>query len=385
MLEAEALGLHRGFPAVGPEAVIGIEINPYAAELARLTVWIGEIQWMLGHGYSLNDQPILKPLNSIECRDALLTPLFPNPSPTKGEGSAVREADWPAAEVIVGNPPFLGDKKQLAELGDEYAGLLRRVYQGRVPGGADLVCYWFEKARAQIEAGQAQRAGLVTTNSIRGGQNRKVLDRIRETGTIFNAWSDLEWINEGAAVRVSLVSFGQTMEKAMLNGQPVAEIYADLTGQMPDATGGVDLTEARMLPENAGVSFIGTSKKGRFDVPGEQARSWLQSPNPHGRGNHEVLKPWVNGMDVTRRPSDMWIVDFGMDMPEVTAACFELPFAHVLQAVKPARDQVRNLQERRLWWLHARTLSAMRAALSSLPRYIATPRVAKYRLFTLDG
>ncbi len=92
--------------------------------------------------------------------------------------------------------------------------LLRRIYQGRVPGGADLVCYWFEKARAQIEAGQAQRAGLVATNSIRGGQNRKVLDRIRETGAIFNAWSDLEWINEGAAVRVSLVSFGLAMEKA---------------------------------------------------------------------------------------------------------------------------------------------------------------------------
>ena len=91
MLEAEALGLQRGFPAVGPEAVIGIEINPYAAELARLTVWIGEIQWMLGHGYSLNDQPILKPLNSIECRDALLTPLTPGPSPTRGEGSSCRK------------------------------------------------------------------------------------------------------------------------------------------------------------------------------------------------------------------------------------------------------------------------------------------------------
>ena len=416
MLEAEALGLQRGFPAVGPEAVIGIEINPYAAELARLTVWIGEIQWMLGHGYSLNDQPILKPLNSIECRDALLLPspasgrgvggegagqaAMPNVSNHPGaarhpslskEGNSVSEAVWPVADVIVGNPPFLGDKKQLAELGDQYAGLLRRVYQGRVPGGADLVCYWFEKARAQIEVGQTQRAGLVATNSIRGGQNRKVLERIRATGSIFNAWSDEPWINEGAAVRVSLVCFGTALpspacgrgvggEGVMLDGQLVAEIYADLTGQMLNSASGVDLTEARMLPENAGVSFIGTSKKGRFDVLGEQARSWLQSPNPHGRGNHEVLKPWVNGMDVTRRPSDMWIVDFGMDMPEVTAACFELPFAHVLREVKPARDQVRNPQERRLWWLHARTLSAMRAALLSLPRYIATPRVAKYRV-----
>ena len=107
MLEAEALGLQRGFPAVGPEAVAGIEINDYAAELARLTVWIGEIQWMIGHGYNLNEQPILKPLNQILCRDALLN----------DDGI---EATWPATTVIVGNPPFLGDKKQLAALGDAY-------------------------------------------------------------------------------------------------------------------------------------------------------------------------------------------------------------------------------------------------------------------------
>ena len=104
MLEAETLGLQRGFPAVGPEAVLGIEINPYAAELARLTVWIGEIQWMLGHGYSLNDQPILKPLDTIECRDALLNP----------DGT---EATWPTADAIVGNPPFLGGSKLLRGTG----------------------------------------------------------------------------------------------------------------------------------------------------------------------------------------------------------------------------------------------------------------------------
>ena len=140
MLEAETLGLQRGFPAVGPEAVLGIELNPYAAELARLTVWIGEIQWMLGHGHNLNDQPILKPLDTIECRDALLKP----------DGTV---AAWPAADTIVGNPPFLGGSRLLRELGEETTERLRQTYQGRVPGGADLVCYWFEKARAQMAAG----------------------------------------------------------------------------------------------------------------------------------------------------------------------------------------------------------------------------------------
>jgi type II restriction/modification system DNA methylase subunit YeeA len=99
-LEAEALGLQRGFPRVGPEAVKGIEINPYAAELARVSVWIGEIQWMLRNGFSHRTNPILTPLDNIECRDALLNE----------DGS---EAKWPATDTIVGNPPFLGGKRLL--------------------------------------------------------------------------------------------------------------------------------------------------------------------------------------------------------------------------------------------------------------------------------
>jgi type II restriction/modification system DNA methylase subunit YeeA len=407
MLEAEALGLQRGFPAVGPEAVLGIEINAYAAELARLTVWIGEIQWMLGNGYSLNDQPILKPLHHIECRDALLTPLSPNPSPTRGEGSLMQEAAWPVADAIVGNPPFLGDKKQLSELGEAYVGTLRQVYAGRVPGGADLVCYWFEKARAQIEAGQAQQAGLVATNSIRGGQNRKVLEHILKTPsplmgegggegeklTIFHAWADEPWINEGAAVRVSLVGFGNAPpspaggrgaggEGATLNGQPVAAIHADLTGRSLEIDGGgVDLTQAKRLEENAGVAFIGAMKKGAFDIPGELARSWLLLPNPNGCPNSSVLRPWINGLDVTRRPQDIWIVDFGVDMPEAVAALYEAPFEYIIKHVRPQRGLVRNDLERRRWWLHARPAPDLRQAIEDLPRFIVTARVAKYRLF----
>ena len=376
MLEAEVLGLQRGFPAVGPEAVLGIEINSYAAELARLTVWIGEIQWMLGHGYSLNDQPILKPLNHIECRDALLL----------GES----EATWPAAEAIVGNPPFLGDKKQLAELGDTSVMLLRQVYAGRVPGGADLVCYWFEKARAQIAAGQATRAGLVATNSIRGGANRKVLEQIQKTTTIFNAWSDLAWVNEGAAVRVSLVCFGNppnpplqkgganAVSGGILNGQAVPAIYADLTSSLDRS---VDFTEAQPLAENTGVSFIGTQKNGSFDIPGDLARQWLKLPNPHGRPNSDVLRPWANGMDITRRYSDTWIIDFGVDMSETQAALYESPFEHVVKHVKPMRETVRRDGHRKYWWRFGESRPGLRRTVAPIDRFIATSMVAKYRLF----
>jgi type II restriction/modification system DNA methylase subunit YeeA len=164
-LDAEALGLERQFPSIGPECIKGIEISAYAAELARVTVWIGEIQWMRRNGFELERKPILRPLDTIECRDAVMNP----------DGS---EALWPEAEFVVGNPPFLGNKRMLFVLGEEYAGRLRSPYQGRVPGGADLVTFWFEKARAAMEAGTIRRAGLVGTNSIWGGDNRKVLGRI---------------------------------------------------------------------------------------------------------------------------------------------------------------------------------------------------------------
>ncbi|MFO7640145.1 MAG: type IIL restriction-modification enzyme MmeI [Candidatus Competibacteraceae bacterium] len=367
LLEAEALGLQRAFPAVGPESVLGIEINPYAAELAQLTVWIGEIQWMLGHGYSLNEQPILKPLRQIEGRDALL------------DGD--QEAMWPAAETIVGNPPFLGDKKQLAELGDEYAGRLRRVYQGRVPGGADLVCYWFEKARAQIEVGQSQRAGLVATNSIRQKRNRPVLERIRASGVIFHAWSDLEWVNEGAAVRVSLVGFGkESGQPVLLDGRPVAAIHADLTGAS-ETDGALDLTQARPLPENAGCSFFGLCLAGAFAVDSATARDWLRQPNPHGRPNSEVLRPIWNGVDITQGWKGRWVIDFGADLSEREAALYEAPFAHVSANVKPARMSNREKSRVDFWWRHGRPRPELRRKLAGLTRYLATPETAKHRFF----
>jgi len=367
IIEAEELGLHREFPGVGPETVHGIEINTYAAELARVTIWIGDIQWMLEHGFNVSRNPILRPLETIENRDAIL-----NPDDT--------EPEWPEADVIIGNPPFLGDKKMITELGEEYVNRLRKLYKGRVPGGADLVTYWYEKARAQIEARKARYAGLVATNSIRGGANRKVLGRIVESGEIFEAWSDEPWINEGAAVRVSLICFGLKGHgrPLWLDGETADVIYANLKA---GSASQVDLTKAKRLRENLGNAFQGTIKVGAFDIPGDLARKWLKQPNPHGRPNSDVLKPWINGMDITRRPRDMWIIDFGTDMTEQKAALYETPFAHVLKHVKPQREKVRREGHRKYWWRFGETRSGMRRALGPLSCYIATPRVAKHRLF----
>ncbi|MFN7445423.1 MAG: DNA methyltransferase, partial [Curvibacter sp.] len=286
----------------------------------------------------------------------------------------------PKASVVIGNPPFLGDKKMRAELGDAYTDTLRKVYEGRVPGGADLVCYWFEKARQAIEANGLGAAGLVSTNSIRGGKNRAVLDAICSTTRIYEAWSDEGWVNEGAAVRVSLIAFGHATQGTMLDGQKVTLIHADLTAGENEGVS-LDLTSAKRIATNHNAGFVGTSKKASFDIPGETARPWLKHPNPHGLSNAEVVKPWINGSDLVRASSDTWIIDFGVGRTEGEASLFEAPFDYVRRVVKLEKENVRNEAERRKWWLHARTAPDMRTALASVPRFMATSIVAKHRLW----
>ena len=362
--EAEALGFQRSFPEVGPANVKGIEINPYAAELARVSVWIGEIQWMRRNGFSEARDPILKPLDTIECRDAILTPDSTEPK-------------WPEADVVIGNPPFLGYSPQREILGDDYTGAVRRVYKGAVPAFADLVCYWFHKAGRLVADNKIARAGLVATNSIRGGRNRTVLDRIVADSVVFDAWSDEPWVVDGAAVRVSLVCFGTKRAGLVghLDGSAAPRINADLTA----AT--ADITTATKLAGNRGTAFIGGMKKGSFDIPGDLAREWLRLPtNPNGRTNADILKPWMNGMDLTRRPAGKWIIDFGHEMSATDAALYEAPFEYVVEHVKPVREQNRRDDLRRGWWRHDRSGQTMFKRLAVLPRYIATARVAKHRL-----
>ncbi len=364
MVEAEALGVQREFPQVGPEAVLGIEINPYAAELARVSVWIGHIQWSRGHGLPAPSDPVLRRLDTIECRDAVL-------------GADGRAASWPKADVIVGNPPFLGDKAMIGVLGEEYTAQLRKAYAGRVPGGADLVCYWFEKAREALETDQSDRVGLVATNSIRGGANRKTLDRICTNLIIYSAWSDEAWTLDGASVRVSLICFAKNEENIRhLNGVTVPVIYADLT------FGQTDLTIAVRLKQNRQNAFNGIQKTGPFEMHGDEARLMLCAPtNPNGRVNSEVIRPWWNGLDVTRRNRDMWIVDFGLDQDEGSVAFFALPYGRLARLVKPTRVGKREERTNTCWWLFQWSRPVMRNAIKSLFRFITTPEVSKHRLF----
>ncbi len=347
-LDAEALGLPRGFPRVGPECVLGIELNPYAAELARVSVWIGEIQWMRRNGFDAAKNPILRPLETIECRDAVLVLRDANRPSTSSVRSAPQDernshsyahpeeglnevegpsrssarAEWPEADVVVGNPPFLGNKKMIGELGEDYTRALRKAWP-EVPGGVDLVCYWFAQAWAMIAAGKLHSAGLVATNSIRGGASQEVLKSIVKDGSIFEAWTDESWVVDGAAVRISIVCFsGDQPSCAFLDGKAAGQIDFDLS----EAVKGERRPAAVQLSSNAGLSFQGVSKVGPFEISGDEARTLLCRPsNPNGLMNSAVVKPWITGTDLAKRPEDVWVIDFS-SMPMPDAALFEEPF-----------------------------------------------------------
>ncbi len=279
-----------------------------------------------------------------------LTPSLPAVILSAAESSASRphphaappkpkpyEPEWPPADFIIGNPPFLGGKFLRRELGDTRVNDLFRVYAGRVPAEADLVTYWFEKARALVEARKVKRVGLLATQGIRGGANRLVLQRIQNSGSIFWAHSDRPWVLDGASVRISMIAFdGGEDSSRTLNGEAVGSIHPNLSSDTNVGT-------AVVLRENAGICFMGTTKVGPFDLSREEADRMLRAPlNPNGRPNSDVVKPWVNALDITRRSRGMYIIDFGTSMTEAEAALYEWPFEYVRTHVKPDREKNRR-------------------------------------------
>jgi len=359
-------GLPAFFPEVGPRQLRGLEVNAYAHQLAQVAVWIAYLQWMTANGFQPRRDPILQALDTIRLQDALLD---------RSDPAHPQEAAWPEAAFIIGNPPFLGGNRIRQELGNEYVAALFKTFERRVPAFADLVCYFFEKARAMIAAQHTERAGLLATNSIRGGVNRRVLERIKETGDIFMAWSDEPWVLEGAAVRISIVEFDDgSQSQRELNGISVVSIN-------PDLTGSANLTGASRLKENQGICFIGTKKAGAFDIDAAFAASLLSAPqNPNGQSNNAVVFPWLNGQMIVRRMPPRWIISFG-EMGENEASLYELPYEYARTNIYPERQKNNEERARVKWWQHRRPATDMREAVARLERFIATPRVSKFRLF----
>ncbi|MBI1903657.1 MAG: class I SAM-dependent DNA methyltransferase [Planctomycetia bacterium] len=350
---------------VRPRQLLGIEINPYAHELALVVVWIGYLQWMHQNAFPMPFNPVLDPVETIQQMDAIID---------LADAEHPQEPKWPAADVIVSNPPFLGDKKLRAALGDEYVDALFTLWGERIPNQSDVCCYWFEKARDMVARGKVKRAGLLATQGIRGGASREVLARIKESGDVFFAVSDRDWVLDGANVHVSMVAFDKGVElERTLDGQKVPSINANLTAS-------TDVTTAKPLRPNESISFQGPVKVGRFDVTEAQAIAFLQDTNPNRLPTSDVLRPWANGESLTKRTAPMWIIDF-VEREMGEAAKYGSTFEYVREHVKPERDKTQRERRRRLWWIHGEVNNALRKALAPLARYAATCQTAKHRVY----
>ena len=370
---------------VNVQQLKAIELNAYAFELAQVSVQIGYLKWRRDNGFPNEREPVLQNLENFQNEDALLVPHFRSKPKSLKEAQAgehaaddalkfYTERKWPGCDVIVSNPPFLGGKFLRRELGDEYVDAIFSNYSDRVEPQADLCCYWFEKARDLVEHLHCKRAGLLATQGIRGGANRETLKRIKQTGGIFFAISDREWILDGAHVHVSMIGFDDGSEESrILEGKSVDAINSNLTATC------ADITTAQKLVANIGIAFMGDTKGGPFEIGEKQALAMILLPNPHGRPNSDIIAPWVNGLDVTRRPRHMFIIDFAPNTSESNASKYASPFQHVVMIVKPQRDVSRTTVG--IYWQHERVRDDMRRALKPLSRFLTTVRVAKHRIF----
>ena len=372
---------------VNVQQLKAIELNAYAFELAQVSVQIGYLKWRRDNGFPNERDPVLQELDHFQNEDALLVPHFRSKAKTLKEAQAgehaaddalkfYTERKWPTCDVIVSNPPFLGDKLMRSEMGDDYVKELRRTYGDRIPGQSDLCCYWFEKARDSIEHKHCKRAGLLATQGIRGGANREVLKRIKQTGDIFFAISDREWILDGANVHVSMIGFDDGSDNVrMLDSKLVLRTNANLTAE-------ADISSAARIKANAEIGFIGVSMHGPFDIDEAKAIEFCTAGgNPTGYANSDVVRPILNAFEITKRAEPRWIIAFDPDSTAQASALYEMPFGYVEKHVRPVRAENKRKIYRERWWVHGEARPAMLQSLRPLPRFLATPRVSKHRVF----
>ncbi|MCQ9373286.1 hypothetical protein NMQ14_03375 [Methyloversatilis sp. XJ19-13] len=416
--------------SVDPHQFLGLEINPRAAAIAELVLWIGYLQWHFRtRGAGLPPQPVLRDFRNIECRDAVLAcdriefatdpagvPLTrwdghtfkPHPAtgePVPDDNARVplerhinpRRADWPAADYVVGNPPFIGAGPMRAALGDGYVDALRHVWHD-VPDSADFVMFWWHHAADLTRAGALQRFGFITTNSLKQTFNRRVVDaQLKAAPPLSLAFAipDHPWVDSanGAAVRIAMTvgragaGSGRLLTvvaETPTRDDEVAVTLADKAGVLhADLTIGADLVAARALKSNGGLSSPGFKLHGAgFIVTPDQAASLSVDGDT---GLKALIKPYRNGRDLTDRPRGVLIIDaFGLTADELRAR-FPAVYQWLLERVKPERDAKGNTKDgagyAKYWWLFGKPRQELRKFLVGLPRYIATVETAKHRAF----
>jgi SAM-dependent methyltransferase len=404
--------------AVDPHQFLGLEINPRAAAIAELVLWIGYLQWHFRtRGAGLPPSPILKDFRNIECRDAVLAhdgvdyvtdekgipvsrwdgrsmkthpvtgeqvpdetarvPLerYKNPCP----------AAWPEADVVVGNPPFIGKGNIRNALGDGYVDALRGAWKA-IPDSADFVMFWWHHAAQLVAQGRLARFGFITTNSLSQTFNRRVVQGALDQGLhLAFAIPDHPWVDnaDGAAVRIAMTVVGPGAGEGRLcsvtaeregRGEGLEVELAECNGVIhADLKVGADVTAAQALRASEGLSSNGYMLAGAGFIVTPDEAAQLEDDAP--------IKGYRNGRDLADRPRNVRLIDlFGYDASEVRHR-WPATYQWVLERVKPERDANRDTGFRTNWWLFGRPRPNLRTMAEGLPRYIATGETAKHRVF----
>tara|TARA_Y100001951_G_scaffold95748_2_gene93580 strand:- start:3857 stop:7288 length:3432 start_codon:yes stop_codon:yes gene_type:complete len=421
---------------VDPHQFLGIELNPWAANVAELVLWIGYLQWHYRtHGKAAPSEPILRDFKNIEHRDAVLTWSDRTPRQdehgvpvTRWDGTTTMRhpatgeevpdpsarvqiynyadpcpAQWPEATFIVGNPPFIGASRMREALGDGYVEALWKAYP-KMPGSADLVMFWWEKAalKARDPKSGLRRFGLITTNSLRQTFNRRVLephlgDAKRPLSLLF-AIPDHPWVDtmDGAAVRIGMTVAAagsrpgrlvtvasECGERNEAEGRQV-ELKTEMGLIFSNLRIGADVTGATQLRASDGLSTRGVMLFGAgFIVTRAEAVALGLTRNPE---LSRVIKPYFNGRDLLAKPRNAMVIDlWGFSESEVRSQFPEV-YQHVKDNVWPERQANNRPARKRNWWLFGEALGPFRPALNGLSRYIVTAETTKHRMFQfLDG
>jgi hypothetical protein len=436
-LEGEVLDALKGFGetqaafegfglTVDPHQLRGIEINPRAAAIADLVLWIGYLQWHFRtYGSKMPAEPIIHAYHNIECRDAVLkykrkelvvdeqgSPVTRwdgrsmKPHPVTGEPvpdetgttslyhyEGPEEVEWPPADYIVGNPPFIGAGQLRSTLGEGYASALRGTHKD-VPDSADFVVYWWNHAAKLVRQGSVKRFGFIATNSLRQTFNRRVLREYlegREPLYLRFAIPDHPWVDsaDGAAVRIcmTVAESGQkpgvlaevTSEKPSESGEQYVEISRREGYIHADLSIGPNIISCKTLRANIGLSNTGVKLHGAGFIVSRESAEKLGLGRVPSLDSH--VRQYRNGRDIAQRSRNLMVIDLdGLTIQEVEERFPEI-YQHILLTVKPERDHNAEPYRRQYWWLFGRKNTELRACLNGLRRYIATPETSKHRYF----
>lgn len=414
---------------VRPQQFYGLEINERAVAIAQLVLWIGYFQWhkKTTGTADTKDRPLLPKQQTIIRQDAVLaydacTPLkdtdgnfvtiwdgrTTKPHPVTGKEVPddtaqipvydyinPRRPDWPEADYVVGNPPFIGTSRMREALGDGYTEALRKVWKKDVPESADFVMFWWEKAAELLRAGKVHRFGLITTNSIHQTFNRRVLEKHLSADknpiNIAFAIPDHPWVDtlDGAAVRIAMTvatcekGFGEldlvTKETELDDGEKAVELQTKLGKIVANLKIGADLVTATLLTSNLSLSNRGVQVIGSgFIISKDETRKLDPDSSLSERS---LIRPYLNGKDLTQSSRNVEVIDlFGLSEDIAREEAPSL-YQHVLTTVKPSRDQNKRESYKKKWWIHGEPRTELRKSLAGLVRYISTVETSKHRFF----